>query len=238
MTKHGQYQVVDVLCLTATGAVSTVRLPRRSGVLFALKQLKSVQTDPDEPQWDSQLFLDRARLQKSVAAAGGKYWLPVRDMGATPGGAWVVTDYYPLSGQKLVDGRMQLGAGELHHVIECVVKGLVELQQARGRAHGNLKPSNIIIEPGDLSQSLVFLTDPAHGTLHNEADDLRSLGELIYQFVMRHAFVEGGEWPLPESAAWDRLGRWSERWRELCSYLLAPDPGSRPKLADVSWLVR
>jgi hypothetical protein len=96
MTNIGQYQVVDVVSLTPTGAVSTVRVPRRSGVLFALKQLKSVHTDPDEPQWDSQLFLDRARVQKSVVAAGGKYWLPVRDMGTTREGAWVVTDYYPL----------------------------------------------------------------------------------------------------------------------------------------------
>src|SRR5258706_548002 len=35
-----------------------------------------------------------------------------------------------------------------------------------------------------------------------------------------------------------RVGKNAERWRELCTDLLAPDPGSRPKLADVSWLVQ
>ena len=130
MTKIGQYQIVDVVCMTPTGAVSTVRMPRRSGVVFALKQLKSVHTDPDEPQWDSQLFLDRARVQKSVVAAGGKYWLPIRDMGTAKEGAWVVMDYYPLSAQKLIESHAQLGPGELHHVVQSVVKGLVELQQA------------------------------------------------------------------------------------------------------------
>ncbi|HEY8749779.1 MAG TPA: SUMF1/EgtB/PvdO family nonheme iron enzyme [Tepidisphaeraceae bacterium] len=238
MTKFGQYQVVEVVSLTARGAVSTVQMPKRSGILFALKQLKSTQTEPDEPQWDSQLFLDRARVQKSVVAAGGKYWLPVRDMGATAEGAWIVTDYYPLTGQKLLEARMKLGAGELHHVIECVVKGLVELQQARGRAHGNLKPSNIIIEPGDLRQSSVFLTDPAQGTVHNEADDLYAIGEFIYQVVTRREFAGGDAWPVKDSSDWQALGKFGERWRELCSDLLSPDPGSRPRLADVSWLVR
>ena len=87
MTKIGPYQVVDVVSLTPTGAVSTVRLPRRSGVLFALKQLKSVHTDPDEPQWDSQLFLDRARVQKSRRRGGGQILVAeCRDMGGD--GRW------------------------------------------------------------------------------------------------------------------------------------------------------
>src|SRR5882724_9643167 len=236
MSKFGQYQIVDVVSLTATGTVSTARLPKRSGVLFALKQLKSVHTDPDEPQWDSQLFLDRARVQKSVVAAGGRYWLPIRDMGSTREGAWVVTDYYPLTAQKLIDARMQLSAAQLHHVVQSVVKGLVELQQARGRAHGNLKPSNIIVEPGDLTQSSVFLTDPAHGTLHNEADDLHALGELISQLVVRRPATPTEQ--VPASEGWERLGKNAERWRELCTDLMSPDPGSRPKLADVSWLVQ
>ena len=238
MTKIGQYQIVDVVSLTPTGAVSTVRMPKRSGVLFALKQLKSVHTDPDEPQWDSQLFLDRARVQKSVVAAGGKYWLPVRDMGSTKEGAWVVMDYYPLSAQKLLESHAQLGPAELHHVIQSVVKGLVELQQARGRAHGNLKPSNIIIEPGDLSESSVYLTDPAQGTVHNEADDLYALGDLIYQLVMRQPFTGGESWPVEDSSQWQRLGRLAEKWRELCSDLLSPDPASRPRLVDVAWMIR
>lgn len=235
MSKIGQYQVVDVVSMTAGGTVSTVRMPQRSGVLFALKQLKSVHTDPDEPQWDSQLFLDRARVQKSVVAAGGRYWLPIHDMGTTKEGAWVVYDYYPLTAQKLIDGRMQLGAPQLHQIVQSVVKGLVELQQARGRAHGNLKASNIIIESGDLGQSRVFLTDPAHGTLHNEADDLYALGELIYQLVVRRPASPDA--PMAASEGWDRLGKNADRWRELCADLMAPDPGSRPKLADVSWLV-
>ena len=238
MTKCGPYEVVEVVSLTASGAVMTARLPGRGGGKFAVKQFKSQQTDPDEPQWDSQLFLDRARIQKSVLAAGARYWLPVHDMGATAEGAWVATDYFPLSAQKLIDARMKLTAAQLQHIIDCVVRGLVELQQARNRACGSLKPSNVIIAPGDLADTDVFLTDPAQGAGPTEASDLYALGKLIYQLVVHQPFDASKPWPLAESEEWEQLGKNGRQWRELCSDLLAPEANSRPKLADACWIVR
>ena len=34
------------------------------------------------------------------------------------------------------------------------------------------------------------------------------------------------------------LAKLADRWRELCSDLLSPDPGARPRLTDVAWMVR
>ena len=237
MIRFGPYEVVEVMNLTPNGSVMTARLPGR-GQTFAVKFFKSQQTDPDEPQWDSQLFLDRARIQKSVIAAGARYWLAVHDMGATPEGAWVATDYFPLSAQKLIDSRMKLTAAQLQHILDCVVRGLVELQQSRNRSFGSLKPGNVLIAPGDLAHTDVFLTDPAQGAGPTEASDLYAVGKLIYQLVTHKPFDGSSAWPLPEADEWDQLGKSGGDWRELCSDLLAPQPVSRPKLADVCWIVR
>jgi hypothetical protein len=238
MTRFGPYEVVEVVSLTANGSVMTAHLPGHGPQKFAIKFFKSQQTDPDEPQWDSQLFLDRARIQKSVVAAGARYWLPIHDMGSTPEGAWVATDYFALSAQKLIDARMKLTAAQLQHLVDCVVRGLVELQQARNRSFGSLKPANVIIAPGDVAHTEVFLTDPAHGAGPTEASDLYALGKLIYQLVVQKPFDATSPWPLPESEEWDQLGKTGRGWRELCNDLLVPQANSRPKLADVCWMVR
>ena len=237
MTRFGPYEVVEVVTLTPNGSVMTARSPG-SAQTFAIKFFKSQQTDPDEPQWDSQLFLDRARIQKSVVAAGARYWLAVHDMGATPQGAWVATDYFALSAQKLIDARMKLSATQLQHIADCVVRGLIELQQTRNRSFGSLKPGNVLIAPGDLAHTDVFLTDPAQGAGPTEASDIYAVGKLIYQLVAHKPFDATSTWPLPEAPEWDELGKSGRDWRELCSDLLSPQAVSRPKLADVCWIVR
>lgn len=238
MKKFGPYEVVDVVAVTPSGSVMAARLPGWPVGRFAVKQINSASSEPDEPQWDSQFFLDRARIQKSVVVAGGRHWLPVHSMGAGPEGAWVVTDYVPMSAQKLIDGRVPLSAAQLQHIIDCVVKGLVELQQVRYRACGSLKPTNVLITPGDLTKTSVFLTDPAQGPGPTETSDMYALGNLIHQLVLHRPFEATKVWPLPESEEWNALGRSGREWRELCTDLLSPQPASRPRLADVCWIVR
>jgi len=239
MTILGKYVVVGVVGVTARGSVSTARRAGARRPLFALKQYNSAQPDPDEPHWDCQQFLDRARVQRSVVAAGGRYWVAVHDMGLTPDGAWVVTDYHPLSAQKLIDAKVGLDAVALHNLVNSVVRGLVELQQVRRRPHGGLKPSNVLISGGgDLADARVMLTDPAQGVGEGEKGDLYALGELIHQLVLHRPFAGAAKWPLPEDEAWQRLGKGGEHWREICSALLTPQPAARPGLVEVSRLLR
>src|SRR5437868_4235438 len=154
MASFGKYIVVDVIGLTPHGSVSTARLGADPEPKFVIKQFKAPNADPDEPQWESQGFLDRARVQRSVLASGGRYWAPIYDMGITPEGAWIATDYLPLSAQKLVDAKVTLRAAVLHRLLQSVVKGLCELHEVRHRAHGSLKPGNILIDAnGDLAEA-------------------------------------------------------------------------------------
>src|SRR5437660_1830949 len=126
MTTFGQYEVLEVLHENDSGgarrSVSTARQtddPR--GRTFVVKHFAMPQPDPDEPHWEPQYFLDRARVQQSVVAAGGRHWLAVHDMGLTDGpaecGAYYVADYHPISGQSLVDGQVRLSAAAMHAIV-------------------------------------------------------------------------------------------------------------------------
>ncbi|HXE56124.1 MAG TPA: hypothetical protein VN541_24070, partial [Tepidisphaeraceae bacterium] len=243
----GKYVVVDVVSQGARGSLSTAR-PVGGGAggagaagyaTFAVKQFKLPQVDPDEPHWESQHFLDRARVQRSVVASGGRYWVAIHDMGMTEGGAWVVMDYLPLSAQKVIASRMELHVSELHHIVDSVVRGLVELQQVRRRAHGNLKPCNVLIASGsDLSGVPVLLSDPAQGISEGETGDLFALGNLIHQLVLHRPYGGPTQWPLKDEQAWKKLGKTGEQWRDLCSALLSPQAEARPSLYDLSHQMR
>lgn len=237
--KFGKYVAVDVVALTGHGSVFTARRAAGGAVSFAVKQYKSPQTDPDEPHWDCQHFLDRARVQKSVVASGGRYWVPVHDMGLNEQGAWVVMDCHPLSAQKLIDNGVRLKPAALHNLTNSVIKGLVELQQVRRRAHGNLRPSNVLICGGaDLAEAPVMLTDPAQGVCEPEAGDLYAVGNLIHELVLHRPFAGPGQWPVQDEEGWQRLGIAGAQWRELCRALLNPTPELRPPLVDVARSLR
>src|SRR5579884_1348957 len=239
MATYGKYIVVDVISLTPSGSVATAR-PRDGGpeATYAIKLFKAPTSDPDEPQWESQSFLDRARVQRSVLAWGGRFWAPIHDMGITPEGAWIATDYHPLTAQKLIDAQVKLRHAALHRLVQSIVKGLVELHEVRHRAHGSLKPGNVLIDAhGDLAEARVLLTDPAQGISEGEPGDMYALGQIIHQLVLHRPFVSGETWPLEASGEWSRIGR-GAKWRQLCSDLLAADPKQRPRLREVAKALR
>jgi len=238
MTRFGKYVVADVVCLTVHGGIFTARRGGDGRPTFAVKQYNSPKADPDEPHWDCQNFLDRARVQKSVIASGGRYWAPIHDMGLTAEGAWYVTDYHPLSADKLIDGKIELTSVQLHHIVDSVMRGLVELQEVRRRAHGSLKGGNVLIAGMDLTTAAVLLTDPAQGISEGTAGDLYALGNLIHQLVLHRPPGARPLTPVPQADEWERLGKNGRRWQELCQSLLSPQVESRPTLIEVSRILR
>src|SRR5207302_1669974 len=122
-----------------------------------------------------------------------------------------VIPYYPRTAQKLVNGKVKLSSAALGALVTGVLAGLEELKTACSRSHGNLKPSNVLLAPGELSPASVALTDPAPSRVAaqgGEAADLYALGELIYQLVTYRQFrgQAGRGWPIPADPEWKRLG--------------------------------
>jgi formylglycine-generating enzyme required for sulfatase activity len=182
---------------------------------------------------ESAAFLDSAAVQQKAASEGTRYWAPIHEIGTSPEGAFYVTDYYELSAQQLIDGRVNIGAAGLYHIVKSVTGGLLALKRACGRPHGNLKFTNILIAPRQLlTREKVVLCDPCPGSLLDEDThakaDLAQLGVLIHQLVTHRTPALVAGYQVPDSPDWRRLGRRADAWRDLCNRLLTIDAQAEP----------
>ena len=139
MNNVGNYEILDELSLTRHGSVSRARRADGEPGDFAVKRFVVHVDDPSEPHWELQTFLDRARVQQTLAGGGARQWAPIHDLGIEVDSAWYVTDYHPLTIQKLIDARISLKPQNLYALVLGVLKGLSELKALRNRSHGRLE---------------------------------------------------------------------------------------------------
>jgi formylglycine-generating enzyme required for sulfatase activity len=230
----GKFEVVTELHSGERGSVFSARAAGGGReIKYAVKTFNPRSLDLDEQFWESQSFTERARVQQRVAEANGSHWAPVYEIGTSPAGTYYVTNFHPLSAASLVSGRVDVSAGVLYSIVRSVVAALGELKATAGRAHGNLKAANVLVDSrGDVAVAGAVLTDPApaaDAARSGWAGDLYALGELIHLLVLGRPFRGGGDWPLGPAREWARLGRQGRLWRRLCNDLLDPDPASRPE---------
>jgi hypothetical protein len=231
------YEIGEELYRTALGCVAMVKSAR--GADSKPRVIKLFQPATFELRDDTEgveTFLRRAQIQKQLATAGSKHWAPIHDSGRIEGGAFLITDLFPRTLNKLVAGRIMLGAAELYMLIRSVVRGIVELEKEVGRGHGALKPTNVLIGGApSLRKAQIVLSDPSAEIEKCGTDDLVALGELVHQLVLGRRFAGPGSWPVPAGPQWTRLGSRGERWRDLCNRLLDPMPSqSMPTLDEVA----
>jgi hypothetical protein len=232
MPIFGQYETVREVHRGGMGAVATAR--RAGGPEeFVVKELRvSAEILGDEQAGRSvAVFIERAKVQQKAAAAAQSHWAPVYEVGPSPGGAFYVTTLYPRSAQRLIHGRVKLDGQALLTIVESVLSGLKEIQDACDRPHGNLKPTNVLIAGGgEAPLAAVVLSDPTEsGSVPpTQGPDLRAVGELIYSLVMHQGLRARGGWPVPISPEWSRLGRSGQAWLDLCNRLLDPATEETP----------
>lgn len=173
-----------------------------------------------------QEFLETAQIQQKVAGSS-PVWAAILEIGQTDEGAYSVMPNLPRSVERLVLGKARLDAETLYLLFKSVIEGLVALEKAADRPHGNLKSTNIRLEEAPKGkQPQAYLTDPLPGLKgldQGRVDDLRAIGQLIYELVLLQPFRRGGGWPVPQSPEWQRLGGYGSGWRALCDRLLDPD---------------
>src|SRR5690606_17794569 len=113
-----------------------------------------------------------------------------------------------------------IDARALHAIVRSVLSGLEEIRRIAGRAHANLKPTNVLlVGKGPTDELRAVLSDPGleyNAQKEGEAGDLHALGMLIYQLVLGRP--GNGQVSL-DTAAWERLGDKSAGWRQLCAEL-------------------
>ncbi|HEV8604613.1 MAG TPA: SUMF1/EgtB/PvdO family nonheme iron enzyme [Tepidisphaeraceae bacterium] len=199
---------------------------------FFVKGTEARDVAPGSP---AALLLEVAKIQQQVSRARPAHWAEVHALGLGEKGPFVVVDHYPRTAADLIKAATPLTSRALYRIIMSALKGLRDLQQISGRPHGNLKPSNVLLSPGDPADAHIALTDPAPAgqvARGESKNDLFQIGQLIHELVLHHPFA--GAWPVAATRAWTDLGRHGRRWRNLCNRLLNPNPEKRPRrLASV-----
>ena len=189
---------------------------------------------PLRPDGDRARFLRAVNDQAAAALAGCKQVAPIFETGQEDDNAFYVTKLYPRSLESLIQGRVSLDAAGLHRLTDGALKALEELRDKHGRAHGNLKPTNIFLEGKQISSSAVVLSDLAlPDDANGEAADCYALGATLYQ-LLRSRAVRHFDWPMVHGPDWEKLGPLADAWRRFCNVLMAPDLGAQTTpLADV-----
>lgn len=246
MTVYAGYEVVKELSRRGETVAALARPEGTSEkACFVVKVFCAFSpfADHEARERETESFLAGCRAQQQAASGGARHWAPVLEAGRTDGEeaeAFFVTRHYPRSLEKLVVGRVKLNGACLHAIMMSVLRGLQELDAACGRAHGNLKPTNVLLGPNtNIARARIVLTDPAGvppaGGSAGEAEDLRALGRLLYALVTHRSCGKGVS-SVAEGPEWDRLGSRGADWRQLCSRLI--DPGSKPNREGVAAVLR
>ncbi|MCB9845582.1 MAG: hypothetical protein H6811_06320 [Phycisphaeraceae bacterium] len=230
MARYGRFETVRDLFRGASATVSLAREAGSSGEPgFVVKAVESDQPGQDRAVLDelSGRLLGRASVLKKLTEAKAKRWARLVEAGKGDGGAFYVLERFPRTLDQIIAGRVRLDAAAMRHVIESILTGLKEIQKLAGQGHGELKPTNVMLDRiGKATSARIVLSDPLPaGTLDasaGEFEDIRAVGRIIYQLVYYQPYRELGGWPIADSAEWKRLGPKATAWRELANRLLDP----------------
>jgi TPR repeat protein len=195
---------------------------------------EGVLDDPERIKGERERFLSQARLQYGLThpeggGNGAGHWVKVLRLSEDPQNPSFSMEKCGPSVQNLLDNKVQLGAKDLYELVQSILQGLIELKNAQKRSHGNIKPSDVLCAlPGQ--QPPYKLSDPAPKGEEHSANDLYSLGLIVYQLV------EHREWdplvPITPTKPWGRFGGKRDRWIQFLSMLLNPN-GCHEALTDV-----
>ena len=185
------------------------------------------------PDGNRERFLQAANDQQAAVLKGCKGIAPIFEIGKEDKDAFFVTKLYPRSLESLIQGRVSLDAPGLHRLTDGVLRTLELLRDKHGRAHGNLKPTNVFLDGKTVSSAAVVLGDLSLPDQASEAGDCYALGATLYQ-MLRGRHVRNFDWPMVHGPDWEKLGPAANAWRRFCNVLMAPDLGAQAApLAEV-----
>lgn len=235
MARYGDYETVEELAHSARVVVWRARRAGTAGgEQFALKVFRASEWgEPATEAAAQNAFVAAAEIQASVARTRPRHWVPIIARGTAGEEAYWVAPLYPRSVERLIEGRVNLNSHDLHTIVVAVVRGLADLHFEHRRPHGNLKPTNILIDgSGVLRGAPITLSDPLAPGEFDEAAarvaDQHALGRIIVLLVRRRTGDAKGVigWPIEPGPEWKRLGRSGEGWRSICNELLKPESAS------------
>ncbi|MGA2441364.1 MAG: SUMF1/EgtB/PvdO family nonheme iron enzyme [Tepidisphaeraceae bacterium] len=172
-------------------------------------------------------FLEISQTLQTIAGKS-PFWNPVYEAGTLPNAAFFIAERQEQSIDRLIRGKVRLQHVRLLEIVRQIVNGLRDLKQHCNRTHGNIKPSNVLIKPGEGDAPWrAFLTDiaPASQTAGQKSTlaDIEATGKVLYEIVIGRPFTSRTIWPLEMTPEWELLGAKAAAWRSLCNLLLDPE---------------
>ena len=241
MQSYGNYEIDREIASGQGTVVYSARPPGKPGAptcavkVFSPNLLTLLDAATSEELNETYKGITRDGLRKTEiqkqAAAISPHVAPILDHGQDATTVWYATRLYPQSLQQVLNSRVQLREPAILNILRSAVRGSRAVQQACGRPHGNLKPSNIFLERTTaLQTATVVVADPVAGEPADaetlELADLKALGQILYQIVRRKPINSSEEWegmilPLELSGEWTTaFGKNAARWLSLCNRLL------------------
>ena len=225
MPAYGRYEVLGDLYPGSAGNVLQARAP---GEAFSVvvKTIAPPRAVFAKAAVDRQIesFVARAKTQQRVSTISGSGWAPILDCGRADDEGFYVTHLYPQSVSTLLDGHVRVPVAALYIIVDGIERGLSQLRATCNRSHGNLKPTNVLIDRRDrLHQAGVVLTDLAtdeRAQQAGERHDLDALGHLIHELVIGSEAAAGEDLTGPAHRDWSRLGPGAQQWRSLTRRLI------------------
>ncbi len=223
MATCGEYELERAI---GWGRRSTFFSARASGnggsTLVVIRRARSVERS------HRHAFLRAAAEQQTAVSAGCRKIAPILAFDCDEAGfAYYATTHFETSLAEFLEAGCKADGTLLREIVTNVLGGLAELQEKSRRAHGNLTPGNILLDP----QGRIFLTDLAPSAKDaTTADDLFALGTLIYQLVRRTTRIGTLNPPLDYSPAWtEAVGDDAEGWLAFTNRLLDKPRNGTPE---------
>ena len=138
MSIVARHEIVRELAGNALVQVSRVKTASKPDGSLVLKRCRLLQDGFADRRSAVTSFLDSARVQQAAANVPDSHWAPVHELVEDADGGHYVTDFYPSSAQRLINGQVRLSGQALYAVARSVLKGLLALRKAADRSHGNL----------------------------------------------------------------------------------------------------
>lgn len=237
MPGFGRFETVEEISSRGLIALYAARPAGEDGPpRHAIKVLRMdpVLGDPETFDRQAELFLESARVQKTLVDGGAEGWCRIVDLGKTSDAAYYTADLYALTGQRMIDLRREVDARQIAEMSLSVLSALTELaDRVGGRSHGALTNHTILVSDRDGAAGVV-LTDPApeqNLDSSSAASDLRGLGGFIFGLVMHREPPRGGA--VARSGEWAALGTGGEALRTICEQLINASPSAMPERASL-----
>jgi hypothetical protein len=221
MAKCGEYELDRAIGWGRRATYFSARANGGGEVSFVIRRARSGE------RACSQAFLRAAAEQQAAVVAGCRRLAPIHAFECDESGfAYYATARYETSLAEFLEAGCKVDSALLREIATSVLGALAELQEKSRRAHGNLTPGNILLDP----HGRIFLTDLAHSAKDaTTADDLFALGTLIYQLVRRTARIGMLNPPLDYSPEWtESLGDDADGWLAFTNRLLAKSRNTSP----------